>query len=83
MRCHPIFLLVCLTSPSVIISRSIHVAANGIISFFLRIIIFRDKLNGELETEMAAHSSILAWKIPWTEEPGGLQFIGSQESDQT
>ena len=27
---------------------------------------------------MATHSSILAWKIPWTEEPGGLQFIGSQ-----
>ena len=31
-----------------------------------------------LEKEMAIHSSILAWKIPWTEEPGGLQFIGSQ-----
>jgi len=28
--------------------------------------------------EMAIHSSILAWKIPWAEEPGGLQFIGSQ-----
>ena len=27
---------------------------------------------------MAPHSSILAWKIPWTEEPGGLWFIGSQ-----
>ena len=27
---------------------------------------------------MATHSSILAWKIPWTEEPGGLQFMGSQ-----
>ena len=27
---------------------------------------------------MASHSSILAWRIPWTEEPGGLQFIGSQ-----
>ena len=27
---------------------------------------------------MAAHSSILAWKIPWTEEPGGLQFMGPQ-----
>ena len=31
-----------------------------------------------LEEEMAIHSSILAWKIPWTEEPGGLQSIGSQ-----
>ena len=29
-----------------------------------------------LEKEMAAHSSILAWEIPWTEEPGGLQFMG-------
>ena len=32
---------------------------------------------------MAIHSRILAWKIPWTEEPGGLQSIGSQESDMT
>ena len=31
-----------------------------------------------LEKEMATHSSILAWKIPWMEEPGGLQFMGSQ-----
>ena len=31
-----------------------------------------------LEEEMATHSSILAWRIPWTEEPGGLQFTGSQ-----
>ena len=31
-----------------------------------------------LEKEMANHSSILAWKIPWTEEPGGLQSMGSQ-----
>ena len=30
------------------------------------------------EKEMAAHSSILAWRIPWTEEPGGLQSMGSQ-----
>ena len=29
-----------------------------------------------LEEEMAAHSSILAWRIPWTEEPGGLQSVG-------
>ena len=29
-----------------------------------------------LEKEMAIHSSILAWKIPWTEEPGGLQSMG-------
>ena len=31
-----------------------------------------------LEKEMATHSSVLAWKIPWTEEPGGLQSMGSQ-----
>ena len=33
-----------------------------------------------LEKEMATHSSILAWKITWTEEPGGLQCVGSKES---
>ena len=31
-----------------------------------------------LEKEMATHSTILAWEIPWAEEPGGLQFLGSQ-----
>ena len=31
-----------------------------------------------LEKEMATHSSILAWRIPWTEEPGSLQAMGSQ-----
>ena len=36
-----------------------------------------------LEKEMAAHSCILAWRIPWTEEPGGLQSMGSKESDMT
>ena len=42
-------------------------------------------LGGEdpLEEEMAAHSSILAWETPWTEEPGGLQSTGSQQSDMT
>ena len=37
-------------------------------------------LGGEdpLEEEMATHSSILAWRIPWKEEPGRLQFIGLQ-----
>ena len=33
-----------------------------------------------LEKEMAPHSSILAWEIPWTEEPGGLQSMRSQKS---
>ena len=31
-----------------------------------------------LEKKMSTHSSILAWEIPWTEEPGGLQFVGSK-----
>ena len=36
-----------------------------------------------LEEGMEIHSSILAWTIPWTEEPGGLQSIGSQRVDTT
>ena len=37
-------------------------------------------LGGEdpLEADMATHSRVLAWRIPWTEEPGGLQSMGSQ-----
>ena len=37
----------------------------------------------ELEKGLATHSSILAWRIPWTEEPGRLQSMGSQKSDMT
>ena len=42
-------------------------------------------LGGEdsLEEGLATRSSILAWRIPWTEEPGGLQSIQSEESDTT
>ena len=36
-----------------------------------------------LEKDMATHRSILAWEIPGTEEPGGLQSMGLQESDMT
>ena len=36
-----------------------------------------------LEKKMATHSKILAWEIPWTEEPGGLQSMGSQELGAT
>ena len=36
-----------------------------------------------LEEEMTTHSSILAWKTPWTEEPGGLQSTGYTELDVT
>ena len=35
-------------------------------------------LKGPLEKEISTHSSILAWEIPWTEEPGGLQSMGLQ-----
>ena len=35
-----------------------------------------------LEDEMATHSNILAWEIPWTEEPGGLWFMGSRRVRQ-
>ena len=40
-------------------------------------------LGGEdpLEKRMATHSSILVWRIPWTEEPGGLPSMGHKESD--
>ena len=38
----------------------------------------QEMLVRSLEKEMAAHSSILAWGIPWTEEPGGLQSMGLQ-----
>ena len=37
-------------------------------------------LEDPLEKEMATHSSILAWEMPWTEEPGGLRCSGSQKS---
>ena len=36
-----------------------------------------------LQKEMATHSSIFVWRIPWTEEPDKLQSMGSQESDTT
>ena len=40
-------------------------------------------LGRSLKEGMTSHSSVLAWRIPWTEEPCGLQPIGSQESDMT
>ena len=38
-------------------------------------------LEDPLQKEIATHPSVLAWEIPWTEKPGGLQFMGSQELD--
>ena len=40
-------------------------------------------LGRSMEKEMATHTSILAWEISWTEEPSGLQSMGSQELDTT
>ena len=40
-------------------------------------------LGRSLEKGIAAHSSILVWRIPWTEQPGGLQSMGSQHCDYT
>ena len=51
-------------------------------SFFLKIFFFLYQ-EDHLEKETATHSSILAWRMPWTEEPGGLQSVGSQELDTT
>ena len=39
--------------------------------------VFLSSASISLEKELATHSSVLAWKIPWTEEPGGLQSMGS------
>ena len=57
---------------------------------WLRICLPRQKMQVQslgqkdpLEEEMANHSTILAWEIPWTEEPGGLQSVGYKESDTT
>ena len=46
-------------------------------------LIFVYGYNALLEKVMAPHSSTLAWKIPWTEEPGRLQSMGSGKSDAT
>ena len=44
--------------------------------------LYMRKLKGDLGKEMATHSSILAWEIPWTEEPGGSQSMGLQSWTQ-
>jgi len=46
---------------------------------WVRFLVWEDPL----EKEMATHSSILAWKIPWMEEPGRLHSMGCKESDRT
>ena len=49
----------------------------------VKAMVFPVVMYGCVEKEMATHSSILAWRIPWMEKPGGLQFMGSKESDTT
>ena len=46
-------------------------------------ITYNSHVNKIMEEEMATHSSILAWRIPWTEESGRLQSVGSQEPNTT
>ena len=48
---------------------------------WVRSLTWEDPLEKEITTR--SNSSILAWEIPWTEEPGGLQSMASQESDAT
>ena len=47
------------------------------------VLIINVTFNKYVEKEMSTHSSILAWKIPWTEKPGGLQSMGSMRVGQT
>ena len=49
-----------------------------IIIIIIQMAVFPTSKGIFLEKEMATHSSIFAWKIPWTEEPQGLQFMQSQ-----
>ena len=47
----------------------------------VRMAVVKKIANYKLEKEMATHSSVLAWRTPWTEKPGGLQSMGRTESD--
>ena len=48
-----------------------------VVVFFFHVFIYYNEVYIKLEKAMAPHSSTLAWKIPWTEEPGRLQSMGS------
>ena len=63
-------------------------SVQGALHFLRMIVILQQSKNTggyayQMEKGMATHSSVLAWRIPWTEEPGGLQPTGLQESDMT
>ena len=68
-------------SLTVIFPLSLKIAINlmnsSCVVFLFRLVILLKTPINSLEREMATHSSILAWKIPWIEEPGGLQTMGS------
>ena len=51
---------------------------NNNFNLYFGAVVLSQSWEDPLEEDMANHSSILAWIIPWTEEPGGLQSIGSQ-----
>ena len=51
--------------------------------FYISLFSFSHHSDQEMEKAMTPHSSTLAWKIPWTEEPGRLQSVGLLESDRT
>ena len=56
----------------ILISNRIHLPIQEMPKMWVRSLGWKDPL----EKEMATHSTVLAWKIPWTEEPGGLQSMG-------
>ena len=80
---HSILRIFCISEVSVISSPLFPILSIWVLSLFLlaslaRCLSILFTLSRSLEKEMATHSSILAWRIPWTKEPGGLQSMGSQ-----
>ena len=70
------------SSPIIILEQNNHKISK--VSIFLST--FTKEFKSEIVKKsqpMATHSGILAWRIPWTEEPGGLQSMGHKESDTT
>jgi len=55
---------------------------NSLSTPFIYLFLFSMGREEPLEKEMTTHPSVLAWRIPWTEEPGGLQPMGSQMTEQ-
>ena len=69
-----------LIQPCLLLRRASHIAQWWGIRLSTQVMqVWRLGQEDPLEEEMATHSSILAWEIPWTEEPSGLQSIGSQK----